>query len=139
MKDLFRIMGIDYGDAHVGIALTDPLQIISHPYKVISNIENNLFIELEEIIQSEKVGKIVIGLPYNLKGRDSLQTLEVRKFANRLKQKVAIPIVFEDERFTTIEANETLKKLHYDIKKSKKLIDMIAASIILKNYLERKK
>jgi len=133
---LFRIMGIDYGEVRVGIALSDPLQIISRPYKVLANSADSLFTELNEIIKSEDVGRIVLGLPLNLEGKDSQKTLEVRKFAEELQKKVPVPVEFYDERFTTAEANEVLKNMGKNIKESREVIDKIAASLILKSYLE---
>ncbi len=133
---LFRIMGIDYGEVRVGIALSDPLQIISRPYKVLKNSDDSLFIELNEIIKSENVGKIILGLPLNLEGKDSQKTLEVRKFAEELQKKVPVPVEFFDERYTTVEANEVLKSMGINIRESRKVIDKIAASLILKSFLE---
>jgi len=129
-------MGIDYGEVRVGIALSDPLQIISRPYKVLANSADSLFTELNEIIKSEDVGRIVLGLPLNLEGKDSQKTLEVRKFAEELQKKVPVPVEFYDERFTTAEANEVLKNMGKNIKESREVIDKIAASLILKSYLE---
>ncbi|MCK4654984.1 MAG: Holliday junction resolvase RuvX [Candidatus Cloacimonetes bacterium] len=122
----------------VGLALSDPLQIISQPYKVIPNDES-LFEKIREIVNSKNVGKIVLGLPLNLDGEDTFKTREVRKFAEILKKKINIPIILWDERYTTVEANEILKKMDYGIKESKDVIDKVAASIILKNYLDSNK
>lgn len=131
-------MGIDFGEVRVGLALSDPFQIISQPYKVIPNDES-LFKKIREIVNSKNVGKIVLGLPLNLDGEDTAKTREVRKFAEILKKKINIPIVFWDERYTTVEANEILKKMDYGIKESKDVIDKVAASIILKDYLDSNK
>ncbi|HHE37509.1 MAG TPA: Holliday junction resolvase RuvX [Candidatus Cloacimonetes bacterium] len=136
---LFRIMGIDYGEVRIGIALSDPLQIISRPYKVLTNSDDSLFVELNEIIKLENVGKIILGLPLNLEGKDSQKTLEVRKFAEELEKKVPVPVEFFDERYTTVEANEALKNMGKDPRESRKVIDKIAASLILRSYLENKK
>ena len=136
---LFRIMGIDYGEVRIGIALSDPLQIISRPYKVLTNSDDSLFVELNEIIKLENVGKIILGLPLNLEGKDSQKTLEVRKFAEELEKKVPVPVEFIDERYTTVEANEALKNMGKDPRESRKVIDKIAASLILRSYLENKK
>jgi putative Holliday junction resolvase len=133
-----RIIGIDFGDVRVGLALSDPLQIISQPYKVVPNDES-LFKKIREIVNSKNVGKIVLGLPLNLDGEDTFKTREVRKFTEILKKKINIPIILWDERYTTVEANEILKKMDYGIKESKDVIDKVAASIILKNYLDSNK
>ncbi len=132
---LFRLMGIDFGEVRIGIALSDPLQIISQPYRVIPNDDDTIS-EIKNIIKSEEVRKIILGLPLNLDGEDTKKTLEVREFSEVLKSNVDIPVIFWDERYTTVEANEELKHMGYGIAESRKVIDKVAASIILKNYME---
>lgn len=128
-------MGIDFGEVRIGIALSDPLQIISQPYRVIPNDDDTIS-EIKNIIKSEEVRKIILGLPLNLDGEDTKKTLEVREFSEVLKNNVDIPVIFWDERYTTVEANEELKHMGYGIAESRKVIDKVAASIILKNYME---
>ncbi len=135
---LYRIMGIDHGAVRVGIAISDPMQIIARPYKVIIN-NDDLFDEITNIIKKEKIGKIILGLPLNLDGKDTQKTREVRNFAEKLKISISIPIILWDERYTTVEANEALQKMGYNIHDSKDVIDKVAASLILKNYLENNK
>ena len=132
---LFRLMGIDFGEVRIGIALSDPLQIISQPFLVIPNNDNTIS-EIQKIIKTEEVGKIILGLPLNLDGEDTKKTLEVREFAEMLKNNVDIPVIFWDERYTTVEANEKLKQMGFSIAESRKVVDKVAASIILKNYME---
>ena len=130
-------MGIDFGEVRIGIALSDPLQIISQPFRVIPNNDNTIS-EIQNIIKTEEVGKIILGLPLNLDGEDTKKTMEVREFAEILKGKVNVPIIFWDERYTSVEANEELKQMGYNIAESRKVIDKVAASIILRNYMEDK-
>ncbi len=132
---LFRLMGIDFGEVRIGIALSDPLQIISQPLKVIPNDDKTIY-KIQEIIKTEEVGKIILGLPLNLDGEDTKKTLEVREFSEILKSNVDIPVIFWDERYTTVEANEKLKQMGFGIAESRKIIDKVAASIILKSYME---
>jgi putative Holliday junction resolvase len=82
------------------------------------------------------VGKIILGLPQNLSGEDTKKTIEVREFAEILKSKVDVPVIFWDERYTSVEANEELKQMGYTIAESRKVVDKVAASIILKSYME---
>ena len=131
---VFRILAIDYGETRVGLALSDPLRIISSPYKVIKNDENLIF-NIKTIIKEKNVGKVILGLPYNLKGEYSKKTTEVKEFGDRLKKKLSVPLEYMDERYTTVEANEELKRLGYSVKESREVVDKIAASIILKSYL----
>ena len=132
---LFRLMGIDFGEVRIGLALSDPLQIISQPFRVIPNNVNTIS-EIQDIIKTEEVEKIVLGLPQNLDGEDTKKTLEVREFAEILKRNVDIPVIFWDERYSTVEANEKLKLMGYSVTESRKVIDKVAASIILKSYME---
>ena len=132
---LFRLMGVDFGEVRIGIALSDPLQIISQPFLVIPNNDNTIS-EIKKIIKMEEVGKIILGLPLNLDGEDTKKTLEVREFFEMLTSNVDIPVVFWDERYTSVEANEQLKQMGFSIAESRKVIDKVAASIILKSYME---
>ena len=132
---LFRLMGIDFGEVRIGIALSDPLQIISQPFLVIPNNDNTIS-EIQKIVKTEEVEKIILGLPLNLDGEDTKKTLEVREFSKILKDKVDVPVIFWDERYTSVEANEKLKQMGYSIAESRKVIDKVAASIILKSYME---
>ena len=135
---LYRLMCIDYGEVRVGIALSDPLQIISNPFTVIPNNKDTLFQELKSIINAEKVGKIILGLPLNLDGEDTDKTRQVRKFAEELQKAITLPFEFWDERYSTVEANQALKKMGYDSKKSRTVVDKVAAAIILKDYLDNR-
>jgi putative Holliday junction resolvase len=136
--ELYRIMGIDYGAVRVGIAISDPMQIIARPYKVINN-DNDLLDKINSIIKKENIGKIILGLPLNLAGEDTQKTIEVRDFAEKLKKSISIPVILWDERYTTVEANEALQEMGYNIHESKDVIDKVAASLILRNYLENNK
>ncbi|MFO7896593.1 MAG: Holliday junction resolvase RuvX [Candidatus Cloacimonadales bacterium] len=133
-----RLMGIDYGEKRIGLALSDPMQIISTPYQVLSN-EKGIFDKLREIIENEKVGKIILGLPLNLAGEDSRKTKEVRTFKQQLEQEITLPVEFYDERYSTAEATDLLIEMGYSPQQRKKIIDKMAASIILKNFLEDRK
>jgi len=131
-----RILGIDYGSVRIGLALSDPLKIISRPYKVILNKGAETFIEIKTLVEEQSISKIVLGLPYDKDGSDSDKTREVRDFALSLETELSTPVILWDERYTSSDANSFLKSMGIDYKKSKKIIDKIAAAIILKDYLE---
>ena len=131
-----RILGIDYGSVRIGLALSDPLKIISRPYKVILNKGAETFIVIKTLVEEQSISKIVLGLPYDIDGSDSDKTREVRDFARILEAELTTPVIFWDERYTSSDANSFLKSMGIDYKKSKKVIDKIAAAIILKDYLE---
>jgi putative Holliday junction resolvase len=131
-------MCIDYGEVRIGIALSDPLQIMANPYSVIKNNADTLFDELNQIIKSENVSSVILGLPLNSKGEDSEKTKQVREFAEILKSRISLPVEFWDESYSTVEANKVLKKMGLNTKKSRQVVDKVAASIILQDYLENR-
>jgi len=134
-----RILAIDYGEKRIGLAISDPLQIISRPYLVLENQVGSILEDIVKIIQKENVGKIVLGLPVNLAGDDTRKTAEVKEFANKLSSVISIPLEFWDERYTTVEANKMIKEMKIDSQKARKIVDKIAASIMLQDYLENQK
>ena len=81
-----RILALDYGDKKIGVAISDPMQIIAKPFKTLANTTNkNIFLELNQIISDYNVGKIVVGLPITLKNKYSIQTEKVSVFIDLLK------------------------------------------------------
>jgi len=133
--EIYRLIAIDYGEKRIGIALSDPMRTISKPYRVLANAEG-FWDELNSIITNEKVGRIILGLPLNFEGEDTQKTMEVRAFGEELTSRVAIPWEFYDESFTSQDANEALKIMGYSVRESRKVIDMMAAALILRNYLD---
>ena len=131
-----RILAIDYGKVRVGLAISDPLRILSTPFDVFKN-DDNLIHNLKNLISEKEITLIILGLPLNLKGKDSKKTLEIREFKTKLEEELNLPIKLVDERFTTYEANNELKRLGFSVKESRKVIDKIAASLILKSYLKQ--
>lgn len=133
-----RLMAIDYGEKRIGIALTDPLKMFSKPYKVLDNSGKQKFVsDLKEIIKEQNVSKVILGHPLGESGQETKKTLEVQKIHNLLCKNLDIEVVLHDERFTTVDANNELKKLGYNYLEAKKVIDMVAASMILKSFMER--
>ncbi len=134
---LYRILAIDFGNSKIGFALTDPMRIISRPYYTLRYDTEDIALDwIRETIQRERVGRIVMGLPIDMEGKETHQSSLTRQFAERLKSSVEVPVDFQDERFTSEEANEEIKKMGKDPINGRKIIDQVAASIILKNYLE---
>ncbi len=133
--EIYRLLAIDYGEKRIGIAVSDPLRTIGRPYKVLAN-DGKFWEELETIIAEENIGRIIVGLPLNFSGADTQKTREVRKFAEELSVRIKIPWEFTDESFTTVDGNRALKEMGYDVLASRKVIDKVAAALILRNYLE---
>ena len=132
-----RILGIDYGEVRVGLALSDLTQTIAKPFKTI-NYKNfdDLLDQLKIIIIDNKVCKLVVGLPYNMKGEDTKQTIKVKEFISFLEFNLSYDIAFIDERLSSVEAEKTMHKMNIKTGHNKSDIDKIAASVILQEYLD---
>ena len=134
-----RLMGIDYGDARVGIALSDPLMIMSQGYKTIQNDGTDaLFEEIAAIIKEKEVTKIVIGLPKNMDNSQGFRTDATMEFAEKLKTFTKVEIDFSDERLTTVSAHGFLNEMNVRGKKRKGAVDTLSAALILETYMKKK-
>ena len=134
-----RILGLDYGSKTVGVAMTDALGMTVQPYKTIqrdreSKLRQTLS-EIAEIVEQYQIKKIVMGLPLNMDDTEGDRAAKTRDFAEKLKLRVAVPIEFTDERLTTMEAEEILDQSGIPRSEQKKVIDQIAAQLILEQYL----
>ena len=132
-----RILGIDYGDVRVGLSLSDLTQTIAKPFTTI-NYKNldDLLVQLKDIIINNEVDKLVVGVPYNMKGEDTKQTLKVKEFISFLESNLSYDIDLIDERLSSIEAEKTMHKMNIKTGHNKSDIDKIAASVILQEYLD---
>ena len=134
-----RILGIDYGDSRVGIALTDELEITAQGLETIHYKGNDkiLLNRIEEIIKKYEVKKIVVGMPINLKGTNSERVDFTNKFIHKLKCRFthAVTIDTIDERLTTVQAYKTMNLLNIKKEKKKNLVDTISAVYILETYI----
>tara|TARA_Y100001970_G_scaffold279419_1_gene386716 strand:- start:139 stop:552 length:414 start_codon:yes stop_codon:yes gene_type:complete len=132
-----RALGIDYGEKRVGLALSDRLNLIASPYKTLQNIsETDLINKIKKIVFEKEVKIFVIGLPLNMKGEDSAQTKKVRRF-KKLLSILELPIFYEDERFSSIIAKNSLVLQNVKTGHNKSEIDRTAAAIILQQYLDK--
>ena len=132
-----RALGIDFGEKRVGLALSDRSNLIASPYKTLQYIsENDLISEIKKIVIDKEIGVCVIGLPLNMKGEDSDQTKKVRRFKNLLSI-LELPIIYEDERFSSIIAKNSLVLQNVKTGHNKSEIDRTAAAIILQQYLDK--
>lgn len=131
-------MAIDYGEKRIGIALSDPLKMFSKPFIVLINEGKQKFLaDIKSLIHKQTVSEIILGYPLGESGQQTKKTLEILKIHKFLTKNLDIKITLHDERFTTVDANNELKKLGYNYMQAKKVIDMVAASLILKSYMER--
>lgn len=132
------LLGLDVGDTRIGVALSDELGVAAHPLCTLTRKNRKVdLIAISDLVSIHKVECVVIGLPISLDGSIGTQAEKVQKFAKRLEHVIDIPIEFQDERFTTAEAEEILHELNKDAKAQKELIDEVSAVIILDDYLNR--
>lgn len=131
-----KIMGIDYGDKRVGVALSDELQITAQGYGTLENTGGKkLFLKLKEIIEENNVSTVVIGMPKNMDSTEGFRAEATKEFKTRLEGFTSAKLVFWDERLTTVAAHGFLSELDVRGKKRKKLVDTVSACLILEGYL----
>ena len=135
-----RILGIDYGDARTGIAITDALNITAQGLETIHNEGSDRVIlkRLDEILEQYEVDTIVIGKPINMNGTPSARTEITEQFIHKLKckyNKLKIEVV--DERLTTVAAHKTMNFLDVNKNKKRNIVDTISAVYILETYLNK--
>ena len=131
-----KTMGIDYGDARTGIAVSDLLCTIVGSTTVIhSRNDEKTIAKICELIQQNQVGEIVLGLPKNMNGTEGPRAELCREFAKKLEAATGLSVTMWDERRTTVEAHNILSQHNYHGKKRKDTVDAVAASLILEGYL----
>lgn len=135
-----RIIALDVGQKRIGVAVSDPMGIVAQAVKVvIIKDEAAAIAELAALIKERDAQEIVVGLPLNMNGTESLMTKDVIRFADKLKEAVAVPVKMWDERLTSLQIERDLIFLDVSRAKRKKINDMLAAQIILQNYLDAQK
>ena len=131
-----KIMGIDYGDARTGIAISDLLcSIVGSSTVIHSRNDDKTIAQIKELIAQNGVGELVMGLPRNMNGTEGPRAELCRAFARRLEEETGLPVKLWDERRTTVEAHNILSAHNYHGKKRKNTVDAVAASLILEGYL----
>ena len=135
-----RILGIDYGDARTGLAITDSLNITVQGLETIHNDGSDKVIlkRIDEILEKYEIDTIVIGKPLNMNGTESERTEITKKFIHKLKCKYnKLKIETIDERLTTVAAHKTMNFLDVNKNKKKNIVDTISAIYILETYLNK--
>lgn len=137
---MHKIMGIDYGDARTGVAISDLLcSIVGTTYVVPSRNREKALADIVKLAKDNMVGEIVVGLPKNMDGTEGVRAELCREFAALLQEATGLPVAMWDERRTTVEAHNILSQHNYHGKKRKNTVDAVAASLILEGYLAFKK
>ncbi len=134
-----RILGLDYGDRKIGVAISDAFGWTAQGVEVIDRKRTkDVGARIVELIQELEVTEIVIGLPKNMNGSVGPRGQLSMEFAESLKESVQLPVHLWDERLTTVSAERTLIEADVSRKKRKLVVDKMAASLILQNYLDAK-
>ena len=137
-----RVLGIDYGEKRIGLALSDATGLLASPWKRLSNDANlagaarRLADEVRALQNEDGLDAIVIGLPRRLNGEPTDQTARVEKLAELLRSHVAVPISLQDERLTSHEAEELLARRERDWRRRKDHLDAMSAALILQDFLD---
>lgn len=132
-----RVLGIDYGQRRVGLAVSDPLGITAQGLKTMDRKSYRQFIEgLTELISRLEIEEIVVGLPLNMDGSKGEKAAQIENLVQRLRKRFGIPIIPWDERLTSVAAQRTMGELRQKVKGRKGEIDSIAAQLMLQSYLD---
>lgn len=131
-----KIMGLDYGDARTGVAISDLLcNIVGTTAVLPSRNTEKLLMDIVRLVKENQVGEIVVGLPKNMDGTEGSRAQLCREFARLVQEATGVPVTMWDERRTTVEAHNILSAHNYHGKKRKETVDAVAASLILEGYL----
>lgn len=137
-----KALGIDYGDARIGVAASDDLGMMAHPVETIDARDNRIrpTARIAEIATERKVTHVVVGMPLRMDGSEGTAAEKVRKFIAALKKDLPENLVVEeiDERLSTVEAQRQLHLSGKNTKKSKPVIDQAAAVVILQDWLDNR-
>lgn len=137
---MYKIMGIDYGDARTGVAISDLMcSIVGSTCVVPSRNTGKAIADIVRLAKDNMVGEIVVGLPRNMDGSEGPRAELCREFGKMLGEATGLPIRMWDERRTTVEAHNILSQHNYHGKKRKDTVDAVAASLILEGYLNYKR
>jgi putative Holliday junction resolvase len=131
-----RNLGLDHGDARIGVAISDELGMLAHAHSTIHVAEGDPIPKIAALAAEQRIGTIVIGMPRNMNGTYGPAAEKVRAFAEQLRAAVACPVKLWDERMTTQAAQRGLHAAGRNTKQSREVIDKVAAQIILQSWLD---
>lgn len=132
-----KYLGLDIGEKRIGVAISES-GVIARELSTIYVVSKEQAIrEIVDIITKNQIGKVVIGFPKHMDGTHNHSTSEVQEFADKLRRQVEIPIIFEDERLTSVEAERLLKEQGIYNHELKEKVDQFSAKLILEQYFEK--
>ena len=133
-----RILGIDYGTRHVGLAVSDETRLIAQGLETVhyKGSVDFLIRKIKEVARRHEVSEIIVGLPLNMNGTKGEKAKEAETFARHLKEALGLPVELWDERLTTASVERELSEWKVSVEKRKALLDRLSAQLILQNYLD---
>ena len=132
------ILGIDFGHARIGLAISDELRLLAHPLQTIA--ANKKSVEyITEIIRERKIDKVVVGIPRHMSGEIGKSAQDALEFATKLRAQVPCPVETWDERLSTVAANRALSAAGKKTRQTRQIVDQVAAQLILQGYLDRER
>lgn len=137
-----RVMGLDFGSKTVGVAVSDSLLVTAQGVEIIRRKEENklrqTLARIEELIREYEVEEIVLGLPINMNATEGVRVELTMEFKDKLERRTGLPVYTWDERLTTVAADRIMEETGVRKENRKKYVDMIAATLILQGYLDRR-
>ncbi len=132
-----RILGVDFGRARIGIAVSDELGMLAHPVETIPAAPRNAAARIAEIVREKNVERVVVGLPRHMNGSMGESADEALAFVEKLRSLLPCDVVTWDERLSTVAANRALQAGGKKTRNSRSYVDQVAAQMILQGYLDR--
>jgi len=134
-----RALGIDFGRRRIGLAVTDALGIAATPVEVVDARDRERAVDrIAEVARDREAAVLVIGMPWNMDGTEHVMSRDVQAFARACAKRTGLPVEFEDERLTSVEAERQLAPARTPFRKRKGRLDQVAAVLILRQWLERR-
>jgi putative holliday junction resolvase len=132
------ILGIDFGRARIGLAISDELRLLAHPLETIPARKDALE-RISEIVRERKIDKIIVGVPRHLSGEFGESASEALAFTTKLRARLKCTVEVWDERLTTVAAERALREAGKKTRKTRHIVDQVAAQMILQSYLDRER
>ena len=130
------ILGVDFGRARTGIAISDELRLLAHPLETISS-KQNAVARIKEIVRERKIDNVVVGIPKHMSGKIGEAANEALQFVEKLRAALTCEVISWDERLTTVAANRALREAGKQTRDTRAYVDQVAAQMILQGYLDR--
>ena len=131
-----RVLGIDLGEARVGVALSDDLRLLAHPLETIDVSRRDPCARIAELAHEKQVEAIIVGVPRNMDGSFGPAAVKAREFIERLRERVPCKVIPWDERLTTVAAERALREAGRKAKDQRSVIDQAAAQILLQSWID---